>query len=207
MIFQCTFTLAALTALIPNNKNVSSWFTAFDAILPKYNITTKNRVAAFLAQTCFESSRYDVLQEDLNYSAEGLLKTFPTHFDAATAVQYAHQSQKIANHVYASRYGNGDEASDDGWTFSGKGIIQVTFRSNYEDCSKFIYGDDRLVQNPELLLQPMDAINSGVWFWQSHNLSDLADVNNFAAITKAINGGLNGEIQREDYYNKLLNLL
>ena len=207
MIFQCNFTEATLESIIPNNSNISLWFDALSSTLPVYNITTKNRVAAFIAQTCMESYDYTLFQENLNYSAARLLQVYPTHFTVTTAAQYQHQPEKIANHVYASRFGNGNEASGDGWTYSGKGAIQVTFKDNYISCSQFLYKDDRLVQNPNLLLEPTDALNSAIWFWQSHNLSELADVNNFAGITEKINGGLGDEPQRLAYYNKLLAIL
>lgn len=206
-IFQCNFSPAALQAMIQHNTNATEWFTALSIWLPKYGITTKNRVAAFLAQTVFESSEYLMLHENLNYSAEALLRVFPTHFNIENVSQYARQPQKIANCVYANRYGNGDSASDDGWRFSGRGAIMITFRANYEQCSKFLYDDDRLVQNPDLLMLPNDAISSAVWFWQTHHLNDPADGGNFAAITKTINGGFNGEAQRVALYNKALNLL
>ncbi len=206
-IFQCKFTIDVLSVLIPQNKDVQTWFNALITILPNYNVVTKDRVAAFLAQTSYESGGFTILQENLNYSSEGLLSIFPTRFNATTAPQYARQPEKIANCVYASRYGNGNDASGDGWKFSGKGIIQITFHDNYAACSQFLYKDDRLVQNPLLLLQPIDAINSAIWYWQSHNLSDLADTDNFAAITEKINGGLNGEAERIALYNKAMNLL
>lgn len=196
-----------LSQIIPNNKSPNDWFASLSLWLPKYDITSNNRLAAFLSQTIYESAGYTELQEDLCYSAASLLKVFPSHFTTVTVNNYADQPQKIANCVYANRYGNGDEASGDGWNYSGKGVIQLTFKANYKSCSMFLYGDDRLVQTPTLLLQANDAISSACWFWTSHNLNALADQGNINGITEVVNGGLNGSTARSDLYQKILSLL
>jgi putative chitinase len=103
-----------LSVLAPTNKNIDIWVEAMNTILPKYDIVTPKRLAAFLAQTAHESAGFTAVRENLNYSAQGLMNTWPTRFNQTTAAAYARQPEKIANKVYANRMGNGDEASGDG---------------------------------------------------------------------------------------------
>ncbi len=104
----------------------------------------------------------------------------------------ARQPERIAARVYANRLGNGNEASGDGWKFRGRGLIQVTGKDNYRQCSHDLYGDDRLVTNPAQLEQPPGAAGSAGWFWASRELNRLADAGDFEGLTRRINGGLNG---------------
>ena len=109
---------------------------AINAALTKYNINTYLRICGFVAQTMHESGKYSVTQENLNYSAAGLLATFPSHFSgSADAANYNRQPEKIGNRVYCNRMGNGSEASGDGFKYHGRGYIQTTGKSNYNACS------------------------------------------------------------------------
>ncbi|WP_070108461.1 glycoside hydrolase family 19 protein [Burkholderia plantarii] len=157
-------------------------------------INTPLRAAAFLATIGVESARLTAVAENLNYSAEGLIATFPKYFTEAEAQQYARQPPAIANHVYAGRYGNGDEASGDGWRYRGRGLIQITFRDNYQLCAVAL--GLSLVQQPDLLLMPTNAAASAAWWWATHGLNTLADASQFQQITRVVNGGLNGYSQR-----------
>lgn len=176
----------------------AQWISPLQAACDEYEINTPLRVAAFLAQCGVESARLTAVSENLNYSAAGLLSTFPTHFDAAEAQQYANQPPMIANRVYANRYGNGDEASGDGWRYSGKGLIQITFHDNYVLCSLGI--SLPLLDQPELLEQPANAALSAAWWWSNQNLNALADTGNFQQITQVVNGGMSGYSQRLALY-------
>ena len=118
--------------------------------------------------------------------------------DPATALDFGRQPQRIANRVYASRLGNGDEASGDGWRFRGRGLIQITGRENYRTCGGALGLD--LEASPELLEQPPAASRSAAWFWHSRDLNRLADDGNLEAITKRINGGLTGYADRKTHY-------
>jgi putative chitinase len=129
-------------------------------------------------------------------------KKFPTK---GKAMLYAHNPQKIANYVYANINGNGNEESGDGWRYKGRGMIQITARKNYTDCSKALNLD--LIKNPELLEQAALAFRSAGWFWNSRNLNELADREDIIAITKKINGGLNGLEDRKLYYARAKNAL
>lgn len=167
--------------------------------LEKYSINTPLRIAHFLAQTAHESACLLHTEENLNYSAKALIAVFSSHFtDETQAQEYARQPEAIANRVYASRLGNGDEASGDGWRFRGRGLIQLTGKSNYFAFSKDT-GCDALIQPECLSQQPEWAVMTAGWFWDKHQLNTLADQDNVRAITRTINGGFNGLKDREAY--------
>jgi putative chitinase len=157
-----------------------------------------------------ESAEFKVTKENLNYSAEGLRKTFPKYFpDDYSAQQYARQPDKIANHVYANRMGNGDEASGEGNAFKGRGLIQLTGKNNYKAFSDYIKED--MLINPHLLESPKYACLSAAWFFSTNGLNAIADkgsdIDTITAITKRINGGINGLQDRIENFNKVYALL
>jgi putative chitinase len=169
---------------------------ALESEMPKYGINTIPRQAMFLAQCCHESGGLTQFVENLSYSAEGLMRTWPSRFRAlAAAIPYARNPERLANHVYADRLENGNEASGDGWKFRGRGIIQLTGRVNYRKAGDGIGVD--LIGFPDGMLLPKNSAAVACWFWQSNGLNSLADTGQFQAITKRINGGLNGEADRE----------
>jgi putative chitinase len=143
---------------------------------------------------------FTALVENLNYSANGLLATFRKYFTPDLANAYARKPQAIASRVYANRMGNGDEASGEGWKYRGRGILQVTGKNNYYQCSQFIFSDDRLIDSPELLQTPEYALRSACWYWVNNNLNALADTRDVEALTRRINGGTNGLQDRKDRY-------
>jgi putative chitinase len=176
----------------------ATWTAPLQSACDRYSINTPLRVAAFLANVGVESARLTAVVENLNYSANGLLTTFPKYFNAVQAAQYEHQPQRIANRVYAGRYGNGDEMSGDGWKFRGRSLIQITFRDNYASCGKAIALP--LDSHPELLEQPCNAALAAGWFWDSRDLNKLADAGRFEGIVRAINGGLGSYSERLALY-------
>ncbi|WEM34507.1 hypothetical protein [Xanthomonas phage X1] len=168
----------------------------------KFGITTQNQKSHFLGQIFVESGSFKTLRESLNYSVEGVMKTFSrariSEADAKkygrTATQKANQ-QALANILYGGMWGLnnlGNSKEGDGWAFIGRGLKQLTGRSNYTACSLALYGDDRLVKNPALLEQLPDAALSAGWFWSSRGLNSLAESNSYEQVTRKINGGLNG---------------
>jgi putative chitinase len=163
----------------------AQWTAPLQAACDKYSITASLDLAAFLATVGVESGRLTATVENLNYSAAGLLSTFAKYFDAASAARYERQPQRIANRVYGNRYGNGDEASGDGWKYRGRGLIGITFHDNYAACGKAL--DLDLIAHPELLEQPNDAALSAGWFWHNNKLSALAG--DFLAVSRAVNCG------------------
>lgn len=179
---------------------LDSFIDPLNAAMEEFGITTKEREAAFLAQVAHESTQLSRLVENLNYSAFGLQTTFKKYFTEQTALQFAKQPEKIANRVYANRNGNDDEASGDGWKFRGRGLIQITGKNNYSACSEGLFQDDNfLIDQPDVLEQPQSACRSAAWFWMANGLNDLADAGKFEAITRRINGGVNGLIERESF--------
>lgn len=143
--------------------------------------------------------------ENLNYSADALRRTWPSRFMPELAMQVSRQPERIANIVYGGRMGNVEPG--DGWKYRGRGLIQITGRDNYAACSKALFGDDRLLRNPELLEQPEWACMSAAWFWDSRGLNSLADKGDIVGITKKINGGTNGLEDRKALYDKALKVL
>jgi len=184
--------------------NIAKYADLLAELMPKYGIDTPLRQRHFLAQLLHESGGFRLVCENLNYSADGLLKTFSRYFATrAVAEQYARQPERIANRVYANRMGNGNEASGDGWRFIGRGLIQTTGKNNYRATSQALFGDDRLLEQPEMLEHPRWAVESACYFWKANNLNALADKNDIEAVTRRINGGLNGLADRRKYFNDL----
>lgn len=191
------------------NKESSLWYSAMLDILCEYDINTPERVAGFLAQTCHECLDYSVMQENLNYSTNGLRKTFPKYFGSVSeAAKYAKKPEMIANKVYANRMGNGPASSGDGWKYRGRGPIQCTGKSNYIACSKFLFGDLRLVEDPDLIIKDKRiAIMSACWYWSVNKLNKYCDKQDVVGMTKKINGGTNGIADRRVRFNKYLGIL
>ena len=110
-----------LQQIVPACKDIAGWSNSFNETLDQEQINTKLRMAAFLAQTAWESQSFNVLIENMNYSAEGLIKTFPKHFASLDiAEQYSHHPNAIGSRVYANRLGNGDEQTGDGYNYRGR---------------------------------------------------------------------------------------
>lgn len=182
------------------------WLEPINVVFEKYSIDSVNRMASFLAQTCHESLNYTVLQENLNYSAEGLRITFGKYFPTlAIAQQYARKPIAIANKVYANRMGNGDEASGDGSRYMGRGLIQLTGKTNYTNFATAIGKNV-----PELLtylLSSEGAVESAGWFWNKLKLNTYADIGDLRGQTKVINGGFNGIDDRIQRFNAAISIL
>jgi len=169
------------------------WFKPLTDTFIKYNISTTQRQAAFIGQCQHESNNFRTLEENLHYSADGLMRTWPSRFPSRdVAEQFAQNPEKIANKVYAGRLGNTEEG--DGWAFHGRGIIQLTGRDLYERCGKALGID--LINKPDLLVDCNFACLSAGWFWNKAGLNDLADSRGYPEMTKRINGGLLGLADR-----------
>lgn len=182
------------------------WFSPCSTALPTQKVTSVLRASHFLAQCSHESNGFSALSENLNYSAEGLRKIFPKYFpDIVEATKYARNPQKIANKVYANRMGNGTEASGDGYKYRGRGVIQLTGRTNYTLASTAIFGNKTLVDNPDLVSTDKEvALKTALWFWNTNNINALADKNDIVAVTKKINGGTIGIEHRTELTNKAI---
>ena len=167
------------------------WFEPLKETFEKYQIDTPKRQAAFIGQCMHESNNFKTLTENLNYSARGLMNTWPSRFPTEEfANQYARNPEKIANRVYGGRMGNGPEETGEGWKYRGRGIKQLTGKENYERCGAGL--GVNLVENPDLLLEPKYAALSAGWYWNKHNINQLADRGDIETMTRRINGGLLG---------------
>jgi len=196
-------TITQLEQMFPQAKqaNLALYLDALNSTMDANSINTKNRIAGFLAQCCHESGNFSAVVENLNYSSDALHTLYPKYFPSVeVADQYSRQPQKIANHMYANRMGNGDEASGEGWKFRGRGIIQITGKTNYTLCGTSLQLD--LVTNPTLLETPLDATRSAGWYWTLHNINAAADADDIVHMTKIINGGTNGLDNRTKLYNQ-----
>lgn len=170
----------------------------------KAGLSTKKRIACFLAQIKHESN-FKPVSENLKYSTKGLLRVFSKYFTKEEVELFAFKPEKIANRVYANRMGNGSESSGDGWKFRGRGFIQLTGKENYKNFSK-AYGIDA-VNNPDLLLLEEYALKSALWYWNMKGLNKYADELDVKEITRRINGGYHGIDQRKEYTRNFLNIL
>jgi putative chitinase len=194
-----------LSSMLPGNPYIEHWCEALNKILPDYEINTPARIAAFVAQTAHESGGYTALHENLNYKAESLCRVWPKYFNSGNANDYAHQPEKIANRAYANRMGNGDEASGDGWKYCGRGLIQLTGRSNYQAFADGIETD--IGEIPAFLQTFEGAIQSACWFWETNNLNKWADAGDIEKMTRIINGGTIGLEDRKRHYEHALHVL
>jgi putative chitinase len=194
-----------LAEIIPKNPYVGHWHHALEKCLPDYDINTPRRVAAFVAQCAHESGGFRFLTENLNYRAESLVKTWPRYFNASNADSYARKPERIANRAYANRMGNGDEVSGDGWRFCGRGLIQLTGRSNYQAFADSIETDINDI--PNYLATFEGAVQSACWFWETNNLNKWADLGDIVSLTKKINGGTLGLDDRMKHYTHALHVL
>jgi putative chitinase len=180
------------------------WLAPLEETFVKYDISTPQRQAAFIGQCAHESGNFKTLQENLNYSAEGLMKTWPSRFPTKEmADQYARQPAKIAGKVYNGRMGNTSE--EEAAQYLGRGLIQLTGKENYANCGTALGID--FVGNPTLLIEPKYAALSAGWFWNKKGLNSLADSGDFETMTKRINGGLIGLDDRKAKIVKALSIL
>jgi putative chitinase len=198
-----------LAQLLPKNQYLDDWFAALSKLLPQYQIDTPKRIAAFVAQCSHESAGFTALQENLNYSAGTLRRIFPRYFPtdemAQEYVSLPNKQEAIANLVYASRMGNGDPESGDGYRFRGRGLIQLTGRDNYT----FFAGSLGIsVEEASTYLETFEgAAQSACWFWETNGLNQWADEGDILTLTKRINGGTIGLEDRIKHYEHAISIL
>jgi putative chitinase len=182
----------------------TKWLKPLEDTFAKYDINTPQRQAAFIGQCAHESGNFKTLEENLNYSAEGLMKTWPSRFPTKEiADQYARKPAKIAGKVYNGRLGNANE--EEAAKYLGRGLIQLTGKENYANCGSGIGVD--LLSNPDLLSTPEYAALSAGWFWNKKGLNSLADKQDYVTMTQRINGGTLGLDDRKAKIAKALSVL
>jgi putative chitinase len=190
------------------------WVEAVSAACKEFDINNPQRIAGFLSQCAHESGGFERLQENLNYSAEGMAGIWPNRFAVQEpdpkrtgktkpkkdangknipnkfALALHRKPEMIANVVYSNRMGNGPIESGEGWLYRGRGLKQLTGKDNHRACSAGLGVD--LVANPDLLLDPVYAARSAAWFWSANKCNSFADSGDIEGLTKRINGGLIG---------------
>ena len=182
------------------------WVDALNETFERFNISTPRQQAAFIGQCGHECGNFKVLEENLNYRAATLMKLWPKRFPTLeVANAYAGNPKKIANMVYASRMGNRDESSGDGYRFRGRGCIQLTGHANYFHAGKALGID--FVADPDLVGTPKYAALTAGWFWSTHNCNNLSEAADWVALTKKINGGTIGLDDRIKHTNEALAVL
>jgi putative chitinase len=178
------------------------WLDPLNETFEKYEINTPKRQACFIGQCMHESGGFRNLQENLNYSAASLMRTWPSRFpDMDTAEKYEHNPEKIASKVYAGRMGN--TTPEEAGKYIGRGLIQLTGKENYANCGLGLGVD--LLGHPDLLATPKYAALSAGWYWNKKGLNALVD--DIETMTKRINGGTIGLDDRKAKINMALNAL
>ena len=165
----------------------------FKAAKKYLNLPSDIAAVHFFAQISHETGEFTLFEENLNYSKEGLLKTFGKYFNETTAAQYARNPEKIANRVYANRMGNGDEASGDGWRFRGRGAIQLTGRFNYQKFAEYM-SDLMIVKEPDRVKNELSFV-AAKWFFDKNGIFPLCkdfSEDTVKKVTKIVNGGYTG---------------
>ena len=182
------------------------WVDALNETFQRFGIITPAQQASFIGQCGHECGNFKVLEENLNYRAETLMKLWKSRFPTLEiANEYARNPKKIANKVYASRMGNRDESSGDGFRFRGRGCIQLTGHANYFHAGKACRED--FVMKPDLVATPKYAAMTAGWFWNTHKLNQYADARDYVTMTKKINGGTIGLADRQKHIAHALEVL
>ena len=192
-----------------NGKLPQAVLNELPLVMEKFGISNPTRLAHFLSQVAHESGNFKFVNENLNYGAKGLMGIFKKYFPTqALATAYERKPEKIANKVYASRMGNGDEASGEGYKFRGRGYIQLTGKDNYKAFSDFI-GED-CVANPDLVATKY-PLTSAAFFFHKNKLWDICDKGHshdvVTDVTKRVNGGTIGLEDRIKHFNEYNHLL
>jgi len=205
-------TLEQFSAMIPKNKDPEAWYEAAVPAFEKYDITTTNRIAGFMAQCAHESLDFTRLEENLNYSEKALNGVFGRYFGKGkrNAADYARKPEKIANYVYQDEFRSkrgamGNVNDGDGWRFRGRGIKQLTGRNNYTAFGKTV--GMTAEEAAEYVATPKGAIESACWFWKTNKLARWADKGDNVGLTKKINGGTIGLDDRNKRWNAALKIL
>ncbi len=190
-----------------SREDAEQYIGDLEQTLPKYGIAdSPTRMAHFFSQILHESGLMRFDMENLNYSARALRAVFGKYFQTdEEAEAYKRQPERIANRVYANRMGNRSESSGDGWKYRGRGLMQLTGRSNYKAFAEWV-GDERVVDDPDLVASEY-AVHSAVFYWDKNNLNALADRDDVVRMTRRINGGTNGLTHRRELLHKAQGLL
>jgi putative chitinase len=203
-------TAADLSAVCPQGRYLGQVATALNDSGPKWGVDTAKRMAALVAQCAHESAGFTAFAEDLHYrTVRQLRAVWPSRFESLSdtdAQAYTRNPQRLANLVYSGRMGNGAPESDDGWRFRGRGLIQLTGRDNYSRLARSLGRpmDDGFLRWVE---QPEGAVTSALWFWSDARLGDLLERGGIDAVSKRVNGGRHGMLERRSLFERLVHIL
>ena len=181
------------------------WADPLNSTFSKFGIDDIDQQAAFIAQCSHECNHFTQLEENLSYKSDTLQRLFGHKFKPEEIELYSHNPVKIGNRIYANRMGNRDEASGDGFKYHGRGCIQLTGHDNYWHFGQSV-GQD-FVSDPDPVSKPFYAAMSAGWFWKTHGCNEIADREDWVALTKRINGGDFGLQERINYTTKALEIL
>jgi len=202
------FTVQKLKIIFPTTptSTFELYVDSINQLCEKYNINNLNRRAMFIAQIGHESAYFKYVREGLKMSAARIKAVWPNRFATEEdAAPYANNPEALANKVYSNRMGNGTEESGDGWTYRGRGLIQVTGKENYSAFARSIgMSLDEVVSYLET---PAGAVESAFWYWKTRNLNECADADDIRTCTKKINGGYTGLEDRTRLYTKAKQVL
>ena len=201
MADKITLTQDHLKQMGLSSSVIATWYAPLKTAVEKFGIDTGLRLSGFFANVLHECGLFTRFVENLNYSAAGLVSTFPKYFPSTNSTNgYARNPTAIANKVYANRMGNGTEASGDGWKFRGRGLIQITGKSNYKDASRGIGTD--VLTNPENALTPVNASMIAAWFFSSKGCNTYSDADNIKGMRVRVNGGTKGLAEVTKFYEQ-----
>jgi putative chitinase len=184
-----------------------AWAPAVEASAARYEITSRVRIAAYLAEVGYESNYFTHTEENLYYTTpERIRALWPVRVPSLEdAAKLCRNPQALANTIYDNRLGNGDFSSGDGWRYRGRGPMQLTGKTNYKVAGDAIGVD--YIANPELVSLPLDGARTSGWFWASIHGNELADNSDIDGLTKRINGGMAGAAERKSRFETNLRLL
>lgn len=180
------------------------WLSSLNETFARFEINTSHRVSGFLGNMIHESGNFKFLEENLHYSPERLCQVFPSRFKSIIDAQACNTPEKIGDAIYGGRMGN---SLNEGFKYRGRGLIQLTGKSNYSSFGKFIGKETEILNNPDLLTTPEYASFSAGWFWSSRSLNALSDLQDWKSICYKINGGYLGLEKRIGIINKVYSLL
>lgn len=186
-------------------KNTQAVCDAFNRHAHEHGFTNRKRIAAFLARVAVEMGpSFNNLEENLNYSAKALKKTWPSRFkDPAKVKECTRNPQKLAHHVYGGRLGNKGHPNA-GWLYRGSGPGQITGRANFQAFAE-ASGID-VVSNPDLLRDPDTGMDAAMRMWKSVGNHERADADDIEGASKRWNGGTHGLRETKRYWNRALKL-
>jgi len=182
----------------------ATWYAPMTLAMAEFEVNNTVRVAQFLAQVGHESMSLSDVEENLNYSAQRLMRVWPKRFPSIEKARYyEHAPERLANFVYGGRMGNGAYESGDGWRYHGRGPIQLTGGENYRKCGRAL--NLALVEQPDLLLEPKHGSRAAAWYFREHGCNEVAD--DVEECTQRINGGAHGLDDRRERYARAMTRL